>query len=302
MPPLPRRRALPVLGVALLLALVATAAAPGLIRIRRGDTLSHIAQRYGTTVEALQQVNGLRGTLIFEGRTLRIPGRATTFPVRRVATKPVAARTSLAPPRAHRQLVYVVHVVRSGDSLIRIARKFGVDPNVVARHNKLPPSRIVRLGAHLAIPIVRTVTPGSAAATRPGRVSRDTVRTLIVRESRRAGIDPNLAIALAWQESGLQQHVTSSAGAVGAMQVMPGTGDWVARYLVRRPLNLRNVEDNVVAGVQYLALLLRVAGSTEKALAGYYQGLASVRKRGMYDDTRRYIDNILALRRRLARG
>jgi hypothetical protein len=63
-------------------------------------------------------------------------------------------------------------------------------------------------------------------------------------------------------------------------------------------VNLRNVQDNVAAGVAYFALLRRVAGRDDLALAGYYQGLASVRQRGMYDDTKAYVANILALRHR----
>jgi hypothetical protein len=38
------------------------------------------------------------------------------------------------------------------------------------------------------------------------------------------------------------------------------------------------------------------------AVAGYYQGLAGVRRHGMYDDTRRYVANVLALRRQFERG
>jgi hypothetical protein len=47
-------------------------------------------------------------------------------------------------------------------------------------------------------------------------------------------------------------------------------------------------------------MLQRVARDDRLALAGYYQGLSSVKKRGMYDDTKAYVANILALRRRFA--
>lgn len=45
--------------------------------VRRGDTLSSIAQRYGTTVAALRSENGLRSDVIRVGQRLRIPGRQT---------------------------------------------------------------------------------------------------------------------------------------------------------------------------------------------------------------------------------
>jgi soluble lytic murein transglycosylase-like protein len=127
------------------------------------------------------------------------------------------------------------------------------------------------------------------------------VRALVIAQARKHKVDPHLALALAWQESGLQQDVVSSVGALGVMQVMPTTGDWVSRYLAKRPLDLYDVEDNVEAGVRYLAQLIKVAKTTDRALAGYYQGLHSVTTRGMYDDTKRYVTNITAIRRRLTK-
>ncbi|MEO6711872.1 MAG: lytic transglycosylase domain-containing protein, partial [Mycobacteriales bacterium] len=116
------------------------------------------------------------------------------------------------------------------------------------------------------------------------------------------GVDPHLALALAWQESGFQQDVVSSAGAIGAMQVMPDTGRWMSRNIVGRPLNLSKVEDNVIAGVRFLALLLRMTSTQKAALAGYYQGLASVKNNGEYASTKSYVSNILVLQRRFRRG
>ncbi|MEJ7797478.1 MAG: hypothetical protein WKF42_03190 [Solirubrobacteraceae bacterium] len=53
------------------------------------------------------------------------------------------------------------------------------------------------------------------------------------------------------------------------------------------------------AGSLYLARLLRdTGGDVRLAAAGYYQGLGSVRSRGMFDHTKRYVDNVLALRAR----
>ena len=49
----------------------------------------------------------------------------------------------------------------------------------------------------------------------------------------------------------------------------------------------------------YLKRLLADTGGDESAaIAGYYQGLASVRSRGMYDDTQQYVANVQALRAR----
>ncbi|MDQ1709058.1 MAG: peptidoglycan DL-endopeptidase LytF, partial [Frankiaceae bacterium] len=145
-----------------------------------------------------------------------------------------------------------------------------------------------------AHPVTRTAVPHA--------VARSKVKRLIRAEAKRAGVNVNLALALAYQESGFQQDIVSSAGAIGAMQVMPETGRWVSVNIVGRPLDLANIDDNVVAGVRFLAVLLRMTGKPPAALAGYYQGLASVERNGAYDDTKSYVRNVLSLQRRFARG
>jgi N-acetylmuramoyl-L-alanine amidase len=93
--------------------------------------------------------------------------------------------------------------------------------------------------------------------------------------------------------------MVSSANARGIMQVMPGTWQYVQENLTSDRLDPASATDNVRAGSLYLARLLRDAGGDERlATAGYYQGLASVRKIGMLPETERYVDNVMALRSR----
>ncbi len=286
-PARPRRRALRVLLVPVLLALVVGASAgppgPGWIRIRRGDTLSELALKHNTTVAALRALNDLPGNnLIIAGEWLRV-GRVPT--VSKNSTSGKLRR------------VEVTYVVRSGDGVYRIAARFKSDPRWIAKRNRLPRGWMIHPGQRLVV-AHRTVRSSSAAAAPSGTVSKAYARRLVAREARRYGQDPALVMALAYNESGFQQHVRSSVGAVGVMQVMPATGEWVGKYLLHRSIDLRNVHDNVRAGVAYFAMLRRLTGDTRMALAGYYQGLASVKKRGMYDDTKAYVANILALRGR----
>jgi soluble lytic murein transglycosylase-like protein len=110
-------------------------------------------------------------------------------------------------------------------------------------------------------------------------------------------VDPALALAVAQQESGFRQDVVSWADAIGVMQVLPSTGRWVSRAVVGRPLDLLRTRDNIIAGVSLLRVLTNAA-PLPQAVAGYYQGLASVRRNGMYADTRAYVRNVLALRQR----
>ena len=85
--------------------------------------------------------------------------------------------------------------------------------------------------------------------------------------------------------------------AVGAMQVIPATTDWISGVVGRR-LNPLNAHDNATTGVVLLKILTRSASSERQAVAAYYQGLRSVRERGMYPDTRRYVANVMALKAR----
>jgi hypothetical protein len=130
--------------------------------------------------------------------------------------------------------------------------------------------------------------------------SRAEVRRVIVHKANKLGVNPDLALAISWQEAGWQQHRVSSAGALGAMQVMPSTGRWMS-LLVGRKLHLRDLHDNITAGVLLIRTLRSQAG-LKHTVAGYYQGLAGVRRDGMYPSTKHYVANVLHLKQRIARG
>jgi soluble lytic murein transglycosylase-like protein len=125
--------------------------------------------------------------------------------------------------------------------------------------------------------------------------SREAVRAAIDRWSRSYGVDPELARALAWMESGFQQDVVSSAGAIGVMQLLPETWEFVDAVLLgfRTP---RTYEGNVRAGVRYLRWQLdEFDGDVRRALAGWYQGARAVRERGVYAETKEFVRIVLAL-------
>ena len=279
---------------AVLLALAITASASGftLYRIRSGDTLTSIAHRYHTTVARLIALNHLpgNGNLIYAGQSLRVPA------------PPVAK------PRSEWRTVIKTYVVRPGDSLYAIAARQHVNPRVIARRNHLPRSLIVIIGQHLAIPHrvhVVTRAPSAPVVGRPHLFTGGTVpppaqvAAIVRATAHRWGVDPSLALAVAWQESGFNQRWISATDAVGAMQIEPYTGAYLSAYVVHRHLNLYDAHDNATAGVALLAILLREThGHAAKAVAGYYQGLASVQSRGMFNDTKAYVRSVLALRNR----
>jgi N-acetylmuramoyl-L-alanine amidase len=284
-----RATALPVVVVLLAIAVTASTGGGRHYRVKPGDTLSEIAARFHTSVAALVRLNNLPGSgnLIYAGSTLRLPGRVRHHHHHHHGRR----------HHHHRHGGTVTYVVKPGDYLYGIAGRFHADPAKIALRNHLPASRMVVIGQKLRIHVHHRVRPHNAfhGYAVP---SREAVARLIRATASRWHIDGRFALGISYEEAGFNQRVISSVGAVGAMQVMPQTGRWVSTYVVHRPLHIYRARDNVTAGVALLAVLLRETHSMRLTAAGYYQGLASVRQRGMYDDTKRYVANVLALRNR----
>jgi soluble lytic murein transglycosylase len=92
----------------------------------------------------------------------------------------------------------------------------------------------------------------------------------------RYDVDPYLVAAVVKAESGFEAGAVSSAGAVGLMQLMPDTADWIATrpdWEGRVEPVLTDPADNVALGTYYLAYLLERFGNDEAtALAAYNAG------------------------------
>jgi soluble lytic murein transglycosylase-like protein len=174
--------------------------------------------------------------------------------------------------------------------------------------NGIDPSAPLLIGTVLKLPTgapappqaaapepAQTVVPQADPEPTAARVGAADIQSVAAQY----GVSPSLAAAIAWQESGFNNGMVSSANARGVMQVMPGTWSYVQDNLAPRALDPNSATDNVHAGVLYLKRLLNETGGDESAaIAGYYQGLGSVRSRGMFDDTKQYVANVQALRGR----
>jgi len=95
--------------------------------VRRGETLSTIAQRYRTTVSAIARANGLRSVnIIRPGQRLKIPGRSAI-----ASSRQVQQSTALPPGEK------TTYIVQQGDTLYGIARKFAMNLNEFLSLNSL---------------------------------------------------------------------------------------------------------------------------------------------------------------------
>jgi peptidoglycan hydrolase-like protein with peptidoglycan-binding domain len=145
---------------------------------------------------------------------------------------------------------------------------------------------------------VRKAVPQPTRSTT--RRSGQGVRGLLGYWARYYGISPSLVTALAWQESGFQQDVRSSVGARGVMQIRGQTWSYVEMVLLGRKVP-HTVDGNIHVGVAYLRQLLHEFDfNVRLAIGAYNQGPAGVRAHGLYPKTRRFVANVLALRRRFS--
>ena len=126
------------------------------------------------------------------------------------------------------------------------------------------------------------------------------VRSLLTYWARYYGIRPRLVKALAWQESGFQQHVRSSVGAHGVMQITPQTWSYAEMILIGHKIR-HGRSGNIHVGVAYLRQLLHEFNfNVRLAVGAYNQGPAAVRAHGLYPKTRQFVRNVLALRHRFS--
>ena len=287
--------------------------------VQPGETLWSIAAANNLTTRTVAAYNGLsESSQVVLGSTLQIPSTVEGYaalqksglvaaPAQAAPSAPAAAAPA-APAASSAPSPMGGYTVRRGDTLSGLAAGARVSVSAIAAMNGLDPSGILVAGTVIKLPTgapaparaaqpapAATVVPQAAPAPTAARVGAADVQSVAAQH----GVSPSLATAIAWQESGFNNNMVSSANARGVMQVMPGTWDYVQQNLASRQLNPHSASDNVTAGVLYLKSLLNQTGGDESsAIAAYYQGLGALRSRGVFDDTKQYIANVQALRGR----
>lgn len=116
-------------------------------RIREGETLSQIAERYRTTVRVLKESNKLRGNLIRAGDHLLVPTAYRSAKAYTLSAEQRRAQTQATPKGAVEHL----HVVQAGDTFWDIARRYGISVRQLAAWNGMAPGDILRPGDRLVI-------------------------------------------------------------------------------------------------------------------------------------------------------
>ena len=115
-------------------------------RVRSGETLSGIANKYRTSVQRIMQANNLRSShLVVAGKKLKIPQRGTVIAYADTAVKEPTGKTT-------------IHKVRSGDSLWILARRYGTTTKKIQELNGLKRTNLY-IGQRLKVPEYRYETP-----------------------------------------------------------------------------------------------------------------------------------------------
>ncbi|WP_209123805.1 LysM peptidoglycan-binding domain-containing protein [Alkalihalobacillus sp. BA299] len=111
-----------------------------------GDSLSVIAKKFGTTVDALRTANNLNTDVLQIGQRLVIPTVNTnlttpkqTAPAQDGSTEPVTVS-------------YIEHTIRSGDNIWNLSNQYGVPYNDLLRHNNMTTQSTLRIGQVIQIP------------------------------------------------------------------------------------------------------------------------------------------------------
>jgi LysM repeat protein len=262
--------------------------------VAAGESLSSIAAVDGLTVDELAAANGLSTDAgLLAGSTVVIPSYGDSSG----SDQSVASTHGPAASGGG-------YVVVPGDTLSGIAASYFLSPEDLAAANGLGADAPLYAGTTLTIPGAGGGGGGSASSggepyPTPGAVTGDE----IANEAASQNVGPNFGKAVAWQESGWENGLVSSADARGVMQIIPSTWDFIQNDLAGGTLDPSSPRDNVRAGMMYLGYLFDHTGNDPaNTLGSYYQGLGAVQTDGLYPETQQYVNSVLSLRDQFAAG
>ncbi|MDZ4669583.1 MAG: LysM peptidoglycan-binding domain-containing protein [Phototrophicales bacterium] len=150
--------------------------------VRAGESLSRIAQLYGLTADMLANTNGITNpNSLYVGQVLQIIG--SDIPVSATATSEIVLDagliTLLSPNQTENR---VIHTVQRGDTLYRIAQRYGTTLAAIQQSNGLADGAIIFAGQQLTIPIITTQV--ASASDLPALVQSLDIFPLVLKEGR----------------------------------------------------------------------------------------------------------------------
>jgi LysM repeat protein len=307
-----RLRALIPIVVATMLTAPAAALAAFPHVVAPGESLSSVAASDGLTVEQLAAANGLApDESLLAGSTLMIPSQTQGAAESEAGAGETASSTQESGSSTEGAAGNTgSYEVQTGDTLSAIAAQAGMSVAEVAAVNGIDPNSPLLSGTVLRLAGASSEASesgtsasaeGQAGEGSSGAPPYPTPETVSPSEvgaiAAENGVPPSLAEAIASQESGFNNNVTSSADARGVMQILPETWNWIGNTLAGpTPLAPASAASNVRGGVLLLhSLLNETGGDSSLAAAGYYQGLSSVLQEGEGPSTEEYVGNVLAL-------
>lgn len=175
------------------------------------------------------------------------------------------------------------------------ANKDKIQNGIQSFDSVLKNSAQVKFGDLLTNPSTRVnanIYTAQAATATDKFSTKDQIKSIVSRISKKHGVDEKLVNALIKQESGFNPKAKSKVGAMGLMQLMPATAKGLG---VTNPMD---PEQNVEGGVKYLkSMLNKYNGNIILALAAYNAGPGAVDKYDgvpPYKETQNYVKSILS--------
>lgn len=123
--------------------------------VAKGDTLTSLSKKYGTSVESLKTANGLRSDAISLGQSLKIPTAKSTNTAENSKTTPAPQQSSSFQydnPLLKQDEAYGYYTVVKNDNLYAIARDFFTTMAELQRINNMGSSTVIKPGADIIVP------------------------------------------------------------------------------------------------------------------------------------------------------
>jgi LysM repeat protein len=196
--------------------------------IKRGDTISGIAERFGLTTQGLLTLNKLsRTSIIYPGQVIKLSG--SSIAITPVSNVEQSDPPSTPPTNAPAPVINNTYTIKTGDTVTSIAARFGVGVDAILNANGLTRSSIIYAGRTLKIPGVVSAQDGSSVTPLTSEMKANA--RIIIQVGRSLGVSDRglvIALAAAMQESSLRNVNYGDRDSVGVFQQRPSAG-WGSR-------------------------------------------------------------------------